>query len=262
MSLDPDLIRRMDANMLAYWGAYGKNAWSQHQELPGATLIFTDIQLFLFNSVNLTEPNTDTFQEAFKIGADFAKRSGMPVLWRVSPNAKSPAITELIEASGLHFEGKQPAMLADLNHLPDVITIPDFNISGSDDATQNHDWGALTWAAFELDPAIAPAMCKHETAIPATDMIDQIRFTGHLGGTPVGVSSTVMAGGLAGLYAIATLPTARKHGVGSAMTFHAMAEGKRRGADQVILQATEMGRPVYEKLGFETVFAYDEYLQT
>ena len=76
------------------------------------------------------------------------------------------------------------------------------------------------------------------------------------------VSSLVMAGDLAGIYAVATLPDARGRGIGTAMTLHAMAEGKRRGAEAAVLQATDMGKPVYEKIGFSTAYDYELYLQT
>ena len=71
-----------------------------------------------------------------------------------------------------------------------------------------------------------------------------------------------MAGGLAGIYAVATLPEARRRGVGTAMTLHAMAEGRRRGASMAVLQATDFGRPVYERIGFSVAFDYALYLQS
>lgn len=42
----------------------------------------------------------------------------------------------------------------------------------------------------------------------------------------------------------------RKQGIGNAITQHLMNEGKRLGATRQVLTATELGYPIYEKLGF------------
>jgi hypothetical protein len=46
------------------------------------------------------------------------------------------------------------------------------------------------------------------------------------------------------------------------MTLHVMREGKIRGAQAAVLQATEMGKSVYEGIGFSTAYEYELYLQT
>ena len=101
-----------------------------------------------------------------------------------------------------------------------------------------------------------------EATIPTALFDGHLRFTGYLDGEPVAVSSLVMTGDIAGIYAVATLPEARKRGIGTAMTLHAMKEGIARRARAATLQATPMGLPVYEKIGFRTVFDYQNYLQS
>jgi predicted acetyltransferase len=62
-----------------------------------------------------------------------------------------------------------------------------------------------------------------------------------------------------GVYSIATIPSARRHGYGAAMTARVVADGARDGCDVAILQASPMGRPIYERLGFRTVVTYDAF---
>ena len=47
------------------------------------------------------------------------------------------------------------------------------------------------------------------------------------------------------------LPDSRRRGVGEALTRAACERLRERGADTVLLFATDMGRPLYERLGFE-----------
>jgi len=63
-----------------------------------------------------------------------------------------------------------------------------------------------------------------------------------------------------GVYSIATIESARRRGYGAAMTARVMADGVVAGWDVAALQASEMGRPIYERLGFRTVVRYVAYI--
>ncbi len=73
-------------------------------------------------------------------------------------------------------------------------------------------------------------------------------------GAPVSASASFIAGdGLGGVYFVATEPGARKRGLGAAVTSIAAARCAERGVDPVVLHATDLGKPVYEGIGFRTV---------
>ena len=78
-----------------------------------------------------------------------------------------------------------------------------------------------------------------------------------LDGTPVATAASFRDGhGTRGIYNVATVPDARGRGVGAAVTVAAAAWSP---GDVVVLQATEQGRPVYERLGFDTPARYRQY---
>ena len=52
------------------------------------------------------------------------------------------------------------------------------------------------------------------------------------------------------------LEDARRRGYGAAVTRRAIADGVARGATVAILQSSDMGRPVYEAIGFREVLAF------
>jgi len=84
-------------------------------------------------------------------------------------------------------------------------------------------------------------------------------YVGYTDGRPVTTGFGIRTGRTIGVYNIATVATARRHGYGAAMTARVVADGAADGCDVAILQASEMGRPIYERLGFRTVIGRDVY---
>jgi GNAT superfamily N-acetyltransferase len=57
--------------------------------------------------------------------------------------------------------------------------------------------------------------------------------------------------GDAGIFYVATLPEARGQGLAKAVVRRALADAHERGCTTTTLQASEMGAPLYESLGYE-----------
>lgn len=258
---DGSLVALMEASVLDYWGTYALTKGGRRERLGQGLFVQTAIPASLFNTVILYGSDSATVETALALAAESTRASGVPVRWRVGPSADSAALRARLEKAGLQTAGASPAMIMDLSQLPPPPMIAGLEIAAATGAEARRAWGKLAIDAFEMDNDIGVVMGECEATIPPELFADQPRFTGYLDGEPVAVSSLVMTRGLAGVYAVATLPNARKRGIGAAMTLHAMAEGLRRGAKLATLQASSMGRPVYEKIGFRTVFEYQDYLQ-
>jgi hypothetical protein len=81
-------------------------------------------------------------------------------------------------------------------------------------------------------------------------------YVGYSDGEPVTSGLGVVTGRTVGVYNIATVETARRRGLGAAMTERIAVDGAAAGCDTAILQASDMGRPIYERLGYRTVVEY------
>jgi GNAT superfamily N-acetyltransferase len=111
-------------------------------------------------------------------------------------------------------------------------------------------------AGFGSDPAVALG-----TACP--DLLDRpecVVYVGYADGDPVASGLGWRTGRTIGVYSIATIASARRRGYGAAMTAQVVADGVVAGCDVAALQASEMGRPIYERLGFRTVVRYVAYV--
>lgn len=92
---------------------------------------------------------------------------------------------------------------------------------------------------------------------PAIYEFDHIAgFLGFVGAKAVTTSLAYLEGDTVGIYNVATLPAHRRRGLGEAMTWAACEWGRQHGAEVAVLQASEMGYPIYERMGFREVVPY------
>lgn len=79
-------------------------------------------------------------------------------------------------------------------------------------------------------------------------------YIGWYDGNPVSTSSVYYGNGIAGIYCVSTLSEYRGKGFGAAITAYPLYEARQKGYKSTILHATDMGHPVYKKIGFEDYF--------
>jgi len=72
-------------------------------------------------------------------------------------------------------------------------------------------------------------------------------------GRPVGVASMVLAGDVAEIVGVGTLPDQRRRGIGVATTSAVVERARRRGADVAFLSAADDVARLYDALGFRRI---------
>jgi GNAT superfamily N-acetyltransferase len=82
---------------------------------------------------------------------------------------------------------------------------------------------------------------------------DFFPYTGLLEGLPVATAFIFLSDGVAGVYSIATVPSARGRGIGAYITAAPLLDAREKGYEVSILHATKMGFPVYERLGYREI---------
>jgi GNAT superfamily N-acetyltransferase len=112
----------------------------------------------------------------------------------------------------------------------------------------------------DFDDAMIHGYPIPELAFP-TDRITDERvlggpmryFVGYENGRPVACAAAYLGEREVGVYMVATLPGARGKGYGAAMTAATLAVAPELPA---VLQASDLGQPVYRTLGFEDISPY------
>jgi ribosomal protein S18 acetylase RimI-like enzyme len=87
-------------------------------------------------------------------------------------------------------------------------------------------------------------------AFPRTSPHGDVLVAENGSGEAAGAVCCVSFGPTGWIGALGVAPESRRHGLGRALTESAVARLRDRGATTVLLFATDMGRPLYERLGF------------
>lgn len=191
--------------------------------------------------------------------AGFRQR-GLPGWWWLFPSTLPANLGSLLERQGLVREADLPGMALDLAHLPHDGALPE----GLEVRRVASREGLARWAevyakGFPMDRAVAAA---HEAIFANLGFGPDTGWRHYLGlyqGKPVATSSCYLGAGVAGLYYVSTLPEARGRGIGRAMVVTPLAAARRTGYRVGVLQATVMGRPLYQRLGFRDCIAFPQY---
>lgn len=85
-------------------------------------------------------------------------------------------------------------------------------------------------------------------------------FLAVLDGRPAGLAMTVVNHGVAGIYWVGTRDDVRGRGLGSVLTTAVVEAGLDLGGYVASLQASPLGRPIYERIGFEAIYDYELFL--
>ena len=165
----------------------------------------------------------------------------------VESGAAQP-VENVIRAQGWQLDEEEPALALALIPTPPP---PPTSLTIRSVATDADfaDFMAVSQTVHRWIPSLAAARD------PAVALL-----VGYDGDEPVATSRIARYGNVGDITGVVTLPTHRRRGFGTAMTWAAIAEGARRGCTAMTLTATEMGYPVYQRMGFVPVCTYRTYL--
>ncbi len=161
--------------------------------------------------------------------------------WTVWVPDTDPATAELLAARGHLLDADPEAMILDLEGVERPPEPPGFS----------RECDPLTVARINDEAYGVPGM--FELALADMGPLEGLYVYSAGEGRD---SSCLMAfdhGDDCSVWLVATLPQARGQGLAGALMGHALADARERGRTTSTLQATDLGRPVYERLGYRSL---------
>jgi GNAT superfamily N-acetyltransferase len=188
----------------------------------------------------------------------FAERGRGFSLWIRDGQPEDADLVQAAEAAGLQLVYAMPEMTltrpAEIRALARGAEIRQLTA-----AEQAEDYWAVAMSAYASlgFPAEVFAGYRNHAGLLAANVA---AFIAYLDDEPVSIAMTMVSDGVAGIYWVGSLERARGKGLGEAVTAAATNAGFELGAEVASLQASPMGKPIYERMGFETLFDYRLYM--
>jgi GNAT superfamily N-acetyltransferase len=258
-----DLFRAMSAN------------------LPGGELIETPALSFhhtfptnpMFKGVWSPRLSTDEVDDAIdRAIAWFQARNAPFFFWWSGQGATPDDLGARLQARGLLDMAEQqkelaagikqteqgaPCMIADLHQMNETVleqTPTDFTIKEIDDEAGLYHFKRVFVESYEIPDWAGQAWVDAALSI-GVGKTPWRMYVGYLDGEPVATNMLFNGGGVASVYAVATLPAARGKGIGAAITLQPLLTAREMGYRHGVLFSTEMGVRVYERIGFKLTTA-------
>ena len=228
--------------------------WSEFARRPGASLGDDSGAIWYRSGVPFA-----SYNGVLGVGCDVdamlerVRAWGISARWLIS-TASCGDIESDFARRGLTMTDEYPAMVAQVADLPEP-TLDGVSVEVVSTGSQRREWDDVLCDAFNLSPEAA-AHVADAHAWPHDSEPTRIYLLLRRDGMAVATGLLHTACGAAGVYGIGVRKSHRRQGLGRLATLVTVQAGRERGATLALLQASKDGFPVYQAIGFRTIFAF------
>ena len=254
----PDRAALEHENWVAYLTGVARGSRTvEVRRIGGVVGIRSSMPFDWFNQV-LVERDDATTSDLLAAAGPTSRPADGPVV-RLREGSDDRFIPDLMRAGwiALGAGSMTPGMVAfPIDHLATISPdLPGFQIRRVTDAAGVEDHRAVVTEGFGTASMVAVETTGFELLTTRECTI----YVGYADGLRVSAGLGWRSGRTIGVYAISTVPATRRRGYGEAMTARVVADGIAVGCDVAALQASDAGRPIYERLGFRVDVRYNPY---
>ncbi len=250
---EAELAACADANYFDWWRVWASAVeGGEMREHDGILLAATGAPQEWWNIAFVTKPLSNPDASIRQVIAYFDGREQGFIL-RVREGVDPPS-ERAAEANGLPYTDTIPGMV--LHPIPSVEERQwPLEIRTVADAETLDHHVRIVAHAFHMEPDLVAKLIPRR-------LIDHPRwrsYVGYAGGQPAATSALLITDGVAGVHWVGTAEQHRRRGFGEAMSWHAIREGAAAGCEVATLQSSDIGRPIYERMGFSVVAGYKTF---
>lgn len=225
-------------------------------DLKNTTAVYSDVDDNTFNFVLKTHFTLENAQESIQEVMTFYNTRHVSFAWYIYSEDTPANLFLLLKEAGIVHKETNVAMVIDIQNII-IKESSSLEFKRAQTAQELKDFDAINQSVGE-----SPLWERIFKSLPAQVFEDNFPiqyYVGYLNGEPVTTGVLVFYAGVAGIYHIATHPTHQRKGFAKAMMTHLFQRAKKQDFSIILLQATEEGQYLYDKLGFEPFSYVHEY---
>ena len=244
-----DRALAIEANGVEFLMEIGRTAGAEERHDGRITWAIGSSPIDYFNCVVRADLSAEEADGEIVVSLERMRAHGVPGSWHVGPSMRPSNLGAHLVAHGFEYVGDDIGMAIDLQALSEEMPAPSgFAVERVRDEAGLGEWAAAFGPGFGVGPMEAGWI---------EEMFRRMGFEGawrhylgRLGGEPVATSVLFFAAGVAGIYCVSTIESARRQGIGAAVTLAALRQARDLGHSIGVLTSSEMGYGVYRGLGF------------
>jgi ribosomal protein S18 acetylase RimI-like enzyme len=244
---DEAMLDQIEQDTFGFLADFARRPGGTSGEEAGAAWFRSGVPLINYNGVTGVGADVDATLARVRAW-------GVPARWVVSSVNTPEAFEAELAGHGLTVHEDAPGMVARVEDLAEP-RLGEATIEVVQSVAQSDEWVDVLRDGFGLAPETA-ACVRSAHGWPHMHNAGLLYLLVRLDGLGVATGLLRSATGVAGVYGIAVRRAFQRRGLGSLATLATVREGARGGARVAILQATQEGLPVYEKLGFQTLTTF------
>lgn len=248
----PSVIQAIEENGAEFLMALGRAAGAEERDDGRIRWAIGNSPIDYHNCVVQADLTREEADGEIEASLERMRAHGVPGSWHVGPSMRPSDLGERLIAHGFEYGGDDIGMAVELSTLPEEAPAPpDFVIERVRDEAGLAAWIEALGSGFGAGPVEAEWAGEMYRRLSLGDEGPWRHYVGLLAGEPVATSTSFFGAGVAGIYFVCTVERARRRGIGAGITLAALREARDLGYSVGVLGSSEMGYPVYRRLGLE-----------
>lgn len=191
----------------------------------------------------------------------YSTKSKLPMVWFLTPRSQPYNLSEVLLSKGFEHAFKTPGMYLDLESFNQKLKLDSpHKIIQVSNAEQLSQWIIPGKEGFEISDSVIKAYFDLFNNKGFESETPWKLFVGMVDGIPTTCVRLFLTSDAAGIYHVATIPSARGRGYGTEITIAALDAAKELGYKLAILASSPAGYNVYYRLGFRDCCTCDVYI--
>lgn len=253
----PALARAVRLNLLNFFRYLGRAPQTEFRDEDGLARWRTPVAYSWFNGgMTGRQARTGDHRAIGEIVSAFRADGVSDFTFWLAPEIPGEAWAANLQAHGFRRTEGPPGMALELGALR-AAALPGLRIVPVTDADRLREWTTTFVAGYELPPDWEPPLFELLGGIGLG--LPVRHYLGYLDDKPVATSSLFLSAGVAGIQFVSTLREARGKGLGAALTLAPLLEARAMGYRVGVLQSSELGYPVYRRMGFQQVCEVEHF---